>query len=289
MTNVSPRVSVVIPAYNNADFIERTVESVLAQTFEDFELVIADHTSPDQTWQLLQRFAVDPRVRLMRTPPGGGAPRNWNRVTQEARGDLVKLVPGDDVLAPTCLEQQVRAMDSSPDVRVVACRRVLVDARGEVLVPARGLPGMVGRVDGRQAVRRSVLRGSNIFGEPACVLLRRRDLQEVGGWDGRFPYLIDQATYSAVLLGGDLYAQEQPLASFRVSAGQWSVALARQQARQAIAFHHWLAQAHPGLLSRRDLAVGDQAARSMAVARRLAYLWLRRRMRARGPAAAGSG
>ncbi len=60
----TPRVSVVIPSFDNARFIEQTVRSVLDQTFPDFELVISDHSSTDGTWELLQQFADDPRVRL---------------------------------------------------------------------------------------------------------------------------------------------------------------------------------------------------------------------------------
>ena len=80
-----PRVSVVVPAFQNAPFIRATVASVLAQTYPDFELVIADHGSSDGTWEILQELAADPRVRLLRTSAGGGAVRNWNRVT-ERRG-----------------------------------------------------------------------------------------------------------------------------------------------------------------------------------------------------------
>ena len=102
-----PRVSVVIPAFENAPYIRATVTSVLAQTYPDFELVVADHSSSDGTWEILQEFAADPRVRLLRTPAGGGADRNWNRVTEAARGELVKLVCGDDLLAPEALATQV--------------------------------------------------------------------------------------------------------------------------------------------------------------------------------------
>ncbi len=93
-----PRVSIVIPAYNNADYLAETVDSVLAQTFTDFEVVIADHSSTDGTWDVMQRYADEPRVRLLRTEAGGGALRNWNRVSQEAGGELIKLVCGDDLL-----------------------------------------------------------------------------------------------------------------------------------------------------------------------------------------------
>ena len=71
-----PRVSVVIPSFQNAAFIEATVESVLAQTFTDFELIVADHGSTDGTWERLARFADEDRVTLVQTPPGGGAPAN---------------------------------------------------------------------------------------------------------------------------------------------------------------------------------------------------------------------
>ena len=94
-----------------------------------------------------------------------------------------------------------------------------------------GLGGLSGRVPGREAIRRSVLRGANIFGEPCCVLVRRTALEAVGLWHGNPGYMIDQATYCRVLLQGDLATTTGPLAAFRVSATQWSVKLSREQAR----------------------------------------------------------
>jgi glycosyltransferase involved in cell wall biosynthesis len=281
--NVTARVSVVVPSFNNASFIEATMDSILAQTFEDFELVVADHSSTDGTWERLQRYAADPRVRLLRTETGGGAPRNWGRVTEAAGGELLKLVCGDDIIYPDCLRRQVEAMDANPLVVLVAARRDLIDARGSTLMAGRGLAGLSGRVAGRHAARHTVLAGSNIFGEPACVLIRRQSLQDAGGWDGRDPYVIDEATYVKVLLRGDFIGIDRSLAAFRLSSSQWSVHLARQQSGQVIAFHRRLAGDAPGLLSRTDLLRGNARARGMAYARRLAYLWLGRRMQARTP------
>jgi glycosyltransferase involved in cell wall biosynthesis len=97
---VNARVSVVIPAYNNADYIRETIESVLAQTYQDIELIISDHTSRDDTWDIIEEFASDPRVTLMKTAAGGGAVRNWNAVSKAASGEFIKLVCGDDLLHP---------------------------------------------------------------------------------------------------------------------------------------------------------------------------------------------
>ena len=281
--DVTPRVSVVVPSFNNASFIEATMDSILAQTFEDFELVVADHSSSDGTWELLQRYAADPRVRLLRTEAGGGAPRNWERVTAEARGELVKLVCGDDIIYPDCLRDQVAAMDANPSVVLVAAQRDLIDARGGIVTTRRGLAGLAGRVPGRVAARHTVVAGSNIFGEPACVLVRREAFELAGGWDGRHPYVIDEATYVNVLLHGDFFGIDKALAAFRLSSSQWSVHLAREQSDQVIGFHHRLADDAPGLLSRADLLRGDARARGMAYARRLAYLWVGRRMHAQTP------
>jgi glycosyltransferase involved in cell wall biosynthesis len=275
---VTPTVSVVVPAYNNADFIEATLDSILAQTYTDFELLVADHSSTDDTWERIQRYAEDPRVRLMQTPAGGGAPANWSRVTREATGELVKLVCGDDLIDPRCLELQVAAMQAHPGVVLSSCRRTLIDAHGATVTEARGLAGLTGLQPGRSAARKAVITGSNIFGEPACVLLRRDAFERAGGWADSEPYVIDQQTFCNVLMEGDFFALAQPLASFRLSASQWSVNLARQQSDQVVRFHHRLAADNPGLLSRADLVRGDNLARGMAYVRRLAYVWLGRKM-----------
>lgn len=272
-------VSVVVPAYQNAAFIELTLDSVLEQTHRDLEVVVADHGSTDGTWDKIQRYAQDPRVVLLQTRKGGGAERNWNRVTAAASGSLVKLVCGDDLIYPTCVQEQVEAMQANPGVAMVACRRDLVDAHGRVLLRRRGLPGLVGRVSGPRAVRIAVRAGTNVFGEPACVLLRRDVVSKVGGWSAEQPYVIDEDLYLKVLRHGDLFAQGDSLAAFRITASQWSVALAREQARQGREFLRRVQRDHPDVVSDADVRLGSARATLAAVQRRAAYAVWARRMR----------
>lgn len=279
---MTPRVSVVIPSYNNADYVEATVRSVIEQTYDDFELLISDHSSSDGTWDLLQQFTSDPRVHLSQVPQGGGAPANWRAVTALASGELLKLVCADDLLAPTALQEQVAAMDAHPSAVLVSSLRDIVDADDRIVVRGRGLQGMDGLVPGDVARRRTVVAGSNVFGEPACSLVRTDALRLAGSWDDRSPYLLDQATFSAVLRFGDLVALRRTLATFRISHGQWSVALAKEQAAHARGFHRSIGAEQPGLLSRRDRWVGDVRATGMAVARRAVYQALRLRRRPGG-------
>jgi glycosyltransferase involved in cell wall biosynthesis len=273
-----PTVSVVVPAYNNSQYIAETIESILAQTYRDLEIIISDHSSTDGTMEIIRRYADDPRITIMTTPAGGGARANWNAVSQAATGTYLKLVCGDDLLYPELIERQVAAIEENPGVTLVASKRDIVDANSAPFVSRRGLGGLTGRVPGAKAVRTTVIAGTNIFGEPACTLIRRDVLEAVGWWDDAHPYLIDETTYARILLEGDLYAINDALAGFRISDTQWSVRLMRQQSEQAASFHAWLHAEHPEVVSRSDVMLGDLQAVKTALMRRMAYLYLRNRM-----------
>jgi glycosyltransferase involved in cell wall biosynthesis len=274
-----PKVSIVVPAFQNARFIDRTVASALGQTYDDIELVIADHSSTDGTWDRLQAYAGDERVRLSRTPPGGGAQANWNAVTEQATGTYLKLLCGDDLIAPTCVEQQVAALEAYPSAVLAAVRRDLIDVAGRPLLRGRGLGPLVGSVPGDQAIRTLVRAGTNLLGEPACVLLRRDALTKTDGWQATYPYLIDQFNYMRLLTTGDMVGVDDTLASFRVSNTQWSVHLASEQARQAAGVHRHFRAELPEVVSSLDVRLGNLRARRTAFARRAAYFVWRKQMR----------
>lgn len=279
LTAGPPLVSVVVPTYNNGPFIRETMLSILNQSYRHLEVIVSDHGSTDDTWSILQPFALDPRVRLMQI---GRTPRvadNWASATDAATGTFLKLVCGDDVLKVDCVQRQVDALVENPGAVMVASRRDVVSASGDILIRAWGLTGLVGLVDGRVAVRRAAKSGTNPFGEPACVLLCRRTLVAVGGWDDRFPYVIDQHTYSKMLMHGSFVGLQESLAAFRMSNAQWSLALAAQQYRQVVGFHRHLALQAPGVLTLADRLEGGLRAKALAFARRFAYRALSRRLR----------
>ena len=276
---MTPRISIVVPSYNSVKFIDAALTSILSQTYTDFELIISDHSSTDGTWERILTYEPDPRVRLMQMPPGGGAPANWTAVTEQASGELIKLVCGDDLLYPDSVAAQVEAFDSHPEAVLVASQRDILDEGGKTLVRGRGVQGLNGLVSGGRAIRHTVRSGTNIFGEPVCVMIDRQVLADSGGWDSRSPYLIDQATCARVLLRGPMVAIRRPLAGFRINPGQWSVKLAQDQAAHARDFHHMLARENPRLLSTWDVRLGDVRATVMAFVRRAAYVWLEWRAR----------
>lgn len=273
----SPVLSVVVPAYNNGQTLAETLRSILDQDLRDLELIVADHASADDTRAVMDTFSSDARVTLLDTPAGGGAGRNWRRASEAATGQYLKLVCGDDVLRAGVLSRQINVLESTGAV-LTACRRDIVDSNGNILKAGWGLRGIGSPMSGAAAARRSVRAGSNLFGEPASVMMRRQDLEESGGWFDRFPYLIDQATYTRVLLRGDFVPDPHTGATFRMSRSQWSVALVREQSAQARGFHAWLHDVHPEVVTAADVLMGDARATVMARARRLAYRLLERRM-----------
>lgn len=114
-TQKPPRVSVIIPTYNRADTLPEAVESVLAQTYRDFEIVIIDDGSTDGTGEIMRReFEANPFVKIL-SKDNGGASKARNYGIQRSRSEFIAFVDSDDILLPEKLERQVAVMDSHPE------------------------------------------------------------------------------------------------------------------------------------------------------------------------------
>ncbi len=131
-TKGRPRVTVGMPVFNGERFLPETLDSVLAQTFGDFELVISDNASTDRTEKICRSYASrDPRVRYYRSNVNRGAAWNHNRVFELARGEYFKWWSHDDLCAPEFLEECVAVLDGDPGVVLCFARTQMVDAEGQ--------------------------------------------------------------------------------------------------------------------------------------------------------------
>jgi glycosyltransferase involved in cell wall biosynthesis len=216
-----PSVSVCLPVYNGERFLAETIRSVLDQTYRDFELVVLDNASTDRSGAIARSFG-DPRIRIERNRETLPQADNWNRIVELARGPLVKVVCADDLLHPRCLELQVGPMDSDPGLAVVAARRHMIDEQSRVLVPRRGLNGLVGVRTGVEVARRVVRSGANPIGESNNVLFRRDDFFTVGGWKTDRPNIMDLDLWLRLLQLGDFLGLPETLAAFRIVRGSIS-------------------------------------------------------------------
>lgn len=271
-----PAISVCIPAYNAAPWIAGTIESVLAQTRRDFELIILDDCSEDDTLEIVRRYD-DPRIRLLVHERNLGAEAAWNRLLEEARGRFVKLLCCDDLIYPTCLELQATALERPEHsaVALVTGPRDIIDDTGAVILRRRGLT-QPGRVEGKAMIRRIVASGRNWIGEPLTVLFRRDIAARVGGFNATEPYCIDIDMWCRLLAEGDLYVVPETLGAFRVSKSSWSFRLTGKQAAQDRTFFARVRDQIAPSMPRWQVWLGQARCTRDAFLRQAVYWWLGR-------------
>ena len=129
----SPRLSIGLAVYNGENYVAESIEALLGQTYEDFELIISDNASTDGTQDICRRYAgQDSRVRYFRQPRNIGMAPNHNFTIHQATGELFKTASHDDLYARDLLEQCVRALDEYPQVVLAHSWSAVIDSSGTV-------------------------------------------------------------------------------------------------------------------------------------------------------------
>lgn len=181
---VAPRVTVITPAYNVARYVGEAVDSVRRQTFTDFEYLVVDDGSADDTAQVvMSRQQGDHRMRLIQIPHSGlSAARNAG--ISQARGRYIALLDGDDRWRPTFLARQVALIESlPPDVGLVFCRTRSISENG---IPIKVGWQRAGRYDFEEFLVRN-----NPAGHGSSLLIRASCFADVGGFDEGLRYAED--------------------------------------------------------------------------------------------------
>ena len=223
------KISVCIPVFNGEDFIKEAIDSVLAQSYSDFELVIVDNQSTDSTIDIIESYN-DARIKLFRNESNIGMIPNWNRTLDLAKGTYIKILPADDLLMPGCLQAEVEILekDSAKEISLVCGRRNIINNKGKTLF-TRGFANKRLRLTGHEAINRTIRSGGNIIGEGGAVLFRREILQKTGNISDAIFYLLDLDLWFRILLYGDLYVLPEVVCSFRISGSSASVKVVKKQ------------------------------------------------------------
>jgi len=222
---VSPKVSVCIPTYNYADFLPMAVESVLGQNFTDFELIIQDDCSTDETVEVVRKYLADERVAFEVNDHNLGLAGNWNRCLAKAKGEYIKFVFADDLLAsPDALGKMVSVLDATPRVSLVASARNIINADSRLVrVLCEWKKSF--SAEGTEVIRSCLLRQANLVGEPTVVMFRRRDAER--GFNAEYDQMIDLEMWFYLLEKGSFVFLDEPLASFRIHPRQKTAENAR--------------------------------------------------------------
>jgi glycosyltransferase involved in cell wall biosynthesis len=214
------KISVLIPAYNGLPYIGEAIESVLGQTERDFELIVADDGSTDGTQALIQSYVKrDSRVRLCQNDRNLGCVRNINSLILASRGEYIKVLIQDDVLALTCLERFAEILDSRRDVALVTSYQRFIGERSVV----RKIPTLpaIGQLAGKR-VQADLLAHGNWIGGETAVMFRRGSLS-VGLFNPNWIWQVDQDLWLRILAHGDLYVVPEILTYPRIHARQTTV------------------------------------------------------------------
>jgi glycosyltransferase involved in cell wall biosynthesis len=238
--NLGPAVSVCLPAFNAVGRIERAIQSVLAQTYDRFELVIVDDASTDATVETIRRWS-DPRIRLSVNPRNLGMARNWNETVRRARAPLVKFLHDDDALEPECLARLVSLFGRAEEIGFAFSRRriELTDPKdpwarawqhhGALLHTGFGELEEIN--SGLALFERWLKAGlsGNWVGEPSCVIVRKECLREVGGFSTRIRQTVDADLWVRLMTRYDVGFVDEELSVYRFGGGatERNVALGR--------------------------------------------------------------
>lgn len=129
-----PRVSFGLPIFNGENYVEDAIESVLMQTYTDFELIISDNASTDQTQTICSRAAaLDSRIRYYRNNQNLGASINFNRVFELSKGEFFNWIAHDDLISAKYLEMSVASMDENPSAVLCYPRATIIDSNGDAI------------------------------------------------------------------------------------------------------------------------------------------------------------
>lgn len=212
MSIEKPKVSVCIPNYNQGRFIGAAIQSVLNQTYKDFELIIVDNCSADNSVEVIKSFS-DPRIRFYKNEKNIGMTRNWNRCISLAKGGYICILCADDLYLPHFLEKASSILDSNPAVGFVhsACKGI--DSDGKITGVFRPRNWKKDYIEnGRNVLKRTALDNFALF---PTVMIRRRCFEILGRFDEDLSYSPDWEMWTRIALHYDVAYIAEPLACYR--------------------------------------------------------------------------
>ena len=200
---MNPKVSFIVPCYRLAHLLPECVNSILAQTYGDFEVLIMDDCSPDNTPEVARSFA-DPRVKHVRNDPNLGHLRNYNKGIELSRGEYIWLISADDSLRSShVLERYVKLMDASPNVGFTFCPAMkVVDAEDHGVMRYSLVADHDTTIPGHQFLSKHLVY-ANIVPSPAAMA-RKKLYESVNGFPLDLPHTGDWYLWGMFAFAADV-------------------------------------------------------------------------------------
>ena len=228
-----PLVSICTPTYNRPDFLERAIRSCLAQTFQDFEIIVTDNSTNDSSEKRIARLN-DPRIRYFKNEKNLGPCGNSNRAVSLVKGKYLKFLMDDDLIKPRCLELMVSALENNPRAGIAMAPMEIIDENGKRIFPRFYVFRKMqyryryrvgdGLVDKRTATK-EFLTHDYFCCVPSGVMMRTECFQRFGLFDEAADFAGDLDKLMQIATAYDLYYIDQVLSSWRLLANNHTASL----------------------------------------------------------------
>lgn len=218
-----PRVSLILPNYNYARYLDERIVSLLKQTYRDFELLILDDASTDNSCEVIKKYTYDPRVRTnLHTQNSGQVYKRWNEGVEETTGEYILIAGADDSCHPTMLEKLVDKMEANPRMGMAFCHSLVLSGNSRVEYSTRqwAIDHHVEHwladhdAHGREECTH-LLRGNEVIPNASGVLIRRAAFVQAGGFDLSLPLAADYLLWGQLMLHWDIGFVAAPLNYWR--------------------------------------------------------------------------
>lgn len=205
------KVSVLLPVYNVAKYLPTAIESVLDQTHRNWELLISDNASQDETYIIAEKYGKsDPRIKLSRNERNIGSLENFNKCIAQASGDYIELFGGDDIFEPRCIEVLADLLDEHPTASLATAAKIYIDANGKELgsEPFSDQPGLTNSsIIIKDCVEKLINRISSPVMYRACY--------KGSGFDAAFFLYADIDYWITIMRQGDIISSQEILLKCR--------------------------------------------------------------------------
>jgi glycosyltransferase involved in cell wall biosynthesis len=264
---------VFVPTYNSEKYLRECLDSVLHQTFQDWECVISDDASTDKSVEIAREYEKkDSRFKVLTHAKNVGAANNWNRAKEDNKSFATKILCADDYLMLDALKKQLDILKRN-ETAIVFSERYIVFPTGKKLHPR--LPKYASNISFNDAFKYYINLGRNIFGEPVTALFRTDLFVKSEGFYPKFEYSLDTSGYMAVSRGQDVTFDNYVVGAFRVSKSQWSHQLRGKQFSHIFDFIDHLVQVEGIQVTKKEVLIGKIKVMGANLLRVVLYTFLR--------------
>jgi len=221
-----PKVSIVLPNYNYARYLDERIQSLLNQTYGDFELIILDDASTDNSTEVIEKYTEDPRVKTKFYSENSGLPyKRWNDGADLAQGEYLLIAGADDSCHPALLEKLVEKLDKHPSVGLALSQSIEVDSNGKYMRSCLEWTNDLNKerwkedfvAEGKEELQYLLFK--NTIPNASNVLMRRKIFIEAGKFDVNLRLAADYLLWIQMLMVSDIAFISEPLNYFRKHSG----------------------------------------------------------------------